>query len=161
MAFHRLTRATCALSFGTMLVLSTASAHAQVQPTQPTQASLVQAEDALFKADIQGDVGAIQQGFADEAIFIHVNGMTQTKADYLQATAAHAFPIKSIETENRIVRVFGNVGVVRGTKTLVVGNGMHLSGTYLTVYLWRDGRWQMLSEQSSPMPPTQTPPSQK
>ncbi len=161
MAFHRLTRAACAVTFGTIWLLSTASAHAQAQPAQPTEAGLAQAEDALFKADIQGDVGAIQQGFADEAIFIHVNGMTQTKADYLKATAAHAFPIKSIETENRTVRVFGNVGVVRGTKTLVVGNDMHLAGTYLTVYLWRDGRWQMLSEQSSPMPPAQTPPLQK
>ncbi len=161
MAFHRPARVTCALTLGTMLLLSSAPAHAQVPPAQPTEASLTQAEDALFKADIQGDVGAIQQGFADEAIFIHVNGMTQTKADYLKATAAHAFPIKSIDTENRTVRVFGNVGVVRGTKKLVVGNDMHLSGTYLTVYLWRDGRWQMLSEQSSPMPPAQTPPLQK
>jgi hypothetical protein len=29
---------------------------------------------------------------------------------------------------------------------------MHLSGSYLTVYVMRDGRWQMLDEQSAPAP---------
>lgn len=161
MLSHKLNGNTCVFALGMALMLSIAPLRVMAEPAQPTEASLAKAEDALFNADVQGDVSAIQQGFADEAIFIHANGMTQTKADYIKATAAHAFPIRSIDTENRVVRVFGNVGVVRGTKKLVVGSDMHLSGTYLTVYLWRDGRWQMLSEQSSPMPPAQTPPPQK
>ena len=161
MRLRKLTQGVGALTLGTILAFSIAPALSMAQSApQPTEAGLLQAEDALFKADVQGDANAVQQGFADEAVFVHANGMTQTKADYLKATAAHAFPITSIVTENRTVRVFGNVGFVRGTKRLTVGE-MHLSGTYLTVYVWRDGRWQMLSEQSSPMPPAQAPGPQK
>ena len=115
------------------------------------EASLAKAEDQLFAADVRRDPVAIARGFADEAIFVHANGTVQTKAEYLQATTQGNVSIKSIDTVDRVVRVFGNVGVVRGTKNLVVGN-MHLSGSYLTVYVMRDGRWQMLDEQSAPAP---------
>ncbi len=116
------------------------------------EASLLKAEDQLFAADVQHDTATIARGFADEAIFVHANGKVETKTDYLRATAKANFPIKSIDTANRVVRIFGKVGIVRGTKNLVVGD-MHLSGSYLTVYIMRDGRWQMLDEQSAPAPP--------
>jgi hypothetical protein len=117
----------------------------------PAEAALLAAEDALFAADVKHDVAAIERGFADEAIFVHANGMIQTKADYLKATAAATMPVKSVVGSDRVVKIFGAVGVVRGTKTLEVGD-MHLSGSYLTVYVMRDGRWQMLDEQSAPAP---------
>ena len=125
------------------------------------EASLLKAEDQLFAADVQHDTAAIARGFADEAIFVHANGTVQTKAEYLQATAQATFPIKSIDTENRVVRIFGNIGVVRGIKNVVVGD-MRKSGSYLTVYIMRDGRWQMLDEQSAPAPaPAPRPPDSK
>ena len=128
-----------------------------VRPTSPTPQSLLQAEDALFDADVHHDVAAIDRGFADEAVFVHANGMVQTKADYLKATAGHRFDITQITTEQRSARVFADIGIVRGIKRLVVGDGMHLGGSYLTIYVFRDGRWQMLDEQSSPLPPSDKP----
>lgn len=118
-----------------------------------TPAKLMAAEDALFAADVHHDAAAIERGFADEAVFVHANGMTQSKADYLAATRADTFQIRDITTENRVANVFGNVGVVRGIKRLVTKSGLHLGGSYLTVYILRDGRWQMLDEQSAPLPP--------
>lgn len=50
---------------------------------------------------------------------------------------------------NRVARVLGTTGAVRGTKTIEVGK-MHLSGSYLAVYVLHAGRWQMLDQQSSP-----------
>src|SRR5580700_5006897 len=96
------------------------------------EASLLKAEDQLFAADVQHDTATIARGFADEAIFVHANGMVQTKAEYLQAAAKATFPIRSIDTANRVVRIFGNIGIVRGIKNVVVGD-MHKSGSYLTV----------------------------
>ena len=148
-------RAPAAAAFIAAISLAGLSGHALAQAaTQAdphTEAGLLKAEDALFDADVKGDVAAIQRGFADEAVFIHANGMSQSKADYLQATAAHKFPLTAVAGSDRTVRVFGDVGVIRGTKTITLGD-MHLSGTYLTVYVWRDNRWQMLDEQSSPSP---------
>jgi Domain of unknown function (DUF4440) len=114
------------------------------------EASLRKAEDQLFEADVERDVAAIARGFAAEAIFVHANGMTQTKAEYMRATASGAIPIRSINTQDRIVRIFGDLGVIRGVKNLVVGD-MHLSGSYLAVYVKRDGHWQMLDSQSTPL----------
>lgn len=124
---------------------------AQPAPTDAAQ-SLLNAEDALFAADVHHDVAAIRQGFADEAVFVHANGMIQTKADYLQAVGEAKFPIKSIAATARTVKIVGDVGIVRGTKNLIVGDGLHLASTYLTVYIRRDARWQLLDEQSSPAP---------
>jgi hypothetical protein len=75
--------------------------------------------------------------------------MSQTKSEYIHAIETSANPARSVTAQDRVVRVFGNVGITRATKNLVVGE-MHLSGTYLTVYIKRDGRWQMLSSQSTP-----------
>jgi hypothetical protein len=138
---------------GAALVLTTFQRTAALTaPPTDAEASLLKAEDELFAADVQHDAATIARGFAEEAIFVHANGKVETKAEYLQATTTAKFPIKSIDTANRVVRIFGKVGVVRGTKNLVVGD-MHLSGSYLTVYIMRDGRWQMLDEQSAPAPP--------
>lgn len=127
------------------LVFSTA---AGAQTPSTAEAKLLQFEDQLFAADVHHDVAVIQHGFADEAIFVHANGKAETKSEYLKELEGHDF--ESVIGVDRVVRIFGGVGVVRGTKNLVLANGMHLSGSYLTVYVMRDGRWQMLDEQSAP-----------
>jgi len=128
-----------------LLVCSTAVG---AQTPSAAEAKLLQFEDQLFAADVHHDVSVIQRGFADEAIFVHANGKAETKSEYLTELEGHNF--ESVNGVNRVVRIFGKVGVVRGTKNLVLANGMHLSGSYLTVYIMRDGRWQMLDEQSAP-----------
>lgn len=130
---------------GVFLVLSTA---AGAQTPSAAEAALLQFEDQLFAADVHHDIAAIQRGFADEAIFVHANGKAETKAEYLQGLEAQRF--ESVIGVDRVAKIFGKVGVVRGNKNLVLANGMHLSGSYLTVYIMRDGRWQMLDEQSAP-----------
>lgn len=127
-----------------------AVAAAQVARTSHSaaEAALLKAEDDLFAADVHHDAAAIQRGFADEAIFVHANGRSQTKSDYLHWLDKASF--QSIEGHDRVARIFGKVGIVRGIKQLVLSDGRHLSGSYLTVYIKQDGRWQMLDEQSSP-----------
>lgn len=130
------------------LLLACATVAAAQTPTA-AEAKLLQFEDQLFAADVHHDVAVIQRGFADEAIFVHANGKAETKSEYLKELEGHNF--ESVIGVDRVVRIFGGrVGVVRGTKNLVLANGMHLSGSYLTVYIMRDGRWQMLDEQSAP-----------
>jgi hypothetical protein len=68
------------------------------------EAAVLKAEDQLFDADVKHDTATIAGGFADEAIFVHANGMTQTKADYIRATQNGAGPVHSISTQNRVVK---------------------------------------------------------
>jgi hypothetical protein len=53
---------------------------------------------------VKHDTATIAGGFADEAIFVHANGMTQTKADYIRATENGAGPVHSMSTQNRVVK---------------------------------------------------------
>lgn len=112
-------------------------------------ASLLAAEDRLLRAEAQRDVKGIAEGFANEAVFMHANGMRETKSEYIEAVRSGALPYRSIAISDRVARVSGDLGVTRGTMRLVVGD-MHLGGTYLAVYIMRDGRWQMLDWQSTP-----------
>jgi ketosteroid isomerase-like protein len=138
----------CSLSravIGLFLVLPTA---AVAQAPSPAEAELLRFEDQLFAAEVNHDVAVIQRGFADEAVFVHANGKAETKAEYLLGLEKQKF--ESVVGVDRVVKIFDKVGVVRGNKNLVLANGMHLSGSYLTVYIMRDGRWQMLDQQSAP-----------
>ncbi|RVU02176.1 nuclear transport factor 2 family protein [Novosphingobium umbonatum] len=136
------------LTLNLIVMAGPATASPAISP-RLTENALLAAENELFAAEVHHDVAAIQRGFATEANFVHANGMVQTKAEYIQAMRDSKFPIRAITATDRVVRLFGTIGIVRGTKVLDVGD-MHLSGTYLAVYVLRDGRWQMLDQQSSP-----------
>ena len=133
---------------GLFCVFATVAEAQTSAPPPPAEQTLLKFEDQLFAADVHHDTATVERGFADEAIFVHANGSTETKSEYLQAMLKHDF--QSVVGVDRVVKIFGDVGVIRGNKNLVLSNGMHLSGSYLTVYIMRDGRWQMLDEQSSP-----------
>ncbi|MHB8284315.1 MAG: nuclear transport factor 2 family protein [Caulobacteraceae bacterium] len=123
-------------------------AHASPAPSA-AEAGLLAAEDRLFAAEAHHDAATAAPGFADEASFVHANGKVQTKSQYLQGLGSGGPPVSSVTASDRVVRIFGKVGVIRGVKTVVIGD-LRLPGSYLAVYLWREGRWQMLDEQSSP-----------
>lgn len=126
------------------------------QPAAPASAaelSLMKAEDQLLQAEARHDLAGIAQGFADEAVFVHGNGTTQTKSEYLQVARGSAMANGSITTAGRVVLVSGNMGVTRGKLNVVAGE-LHLPGLYLAVYVKRDGRWQLLDWQTSPAPQT-------
>ena len=130
-------------------IVAAASALATAGMAQaPAEQGLAKAEDDLLQAEAKHDVAAIARGFADEAVFVHANGNTETKAGYL-AAQANAKGQGSIAASDRTVRVFGDVGVTRGTLTVTIGD-RNLPGLYLAVYVRRDGRWQMLDWQTSP-----------
>jgi hypothetical protein len=65
-----------------VLVCAAGAAAQAPAPNSTAEAALLAVEDGLFAADVHHDTAAIQRGFADEAIFVHANGKTQTVALY-------------------------------------------------------------------------------
>ena len=141
------------MAFATPIILAVAGSAcaALPAPSGPDTVSLQTAEDQRLQAEAHHDAAALAQAFADEAVFVHANGKTETKAEIVAAARDHSGPDNAIETSDRIIRVFGDVGVTRGTLTVVIGD-MRLAGLYLGVYVWRDERWQLLDWQTSPAP---------
>jgi hypothetical protein len=121
------------------------------------ETGLIHAEDARFRAQVEKDVATVGRGMADGLLYTHANGRVQTKAEYLQGlTDAKSSP-QTIESRDRIVRVFGQGGMIRGVRHVFSGT-REMIDSYLAVYERRDGRWQLLAWQTSP-DPSASPPS--
>lgn len=136
---------TTVVAFATAAVAQTA---ASAQPST-AESSLLSAEDQILQAKVRRDAATIAQGFADEAVYMHANGRSQTKSEYLQAVTSSTLPYRSIATQDRVVRIFGEVGITRGAINMVVGE-RQLADNYLAVYIRRDARWQLLDWRTTP-----------
>jgi hypothetical protein len=150
-----ITTAVLAFSFGANAAFALGVPDTNATSLNEAERSLQAAEDKLLQAEASHDADTVAAGFADEATFVHANGWVQSKSDFVDAVRTGKLPFKSINTQDRVIKVWGagpgEVGVVRGQMNLVVGD-MHLSGLYLAVYVLRDGRWQLLDSQTSPLP---------
>ena len=64
------------------------------------------------------------------------------------------FDYKNADRSDTEVQVFGNVALVTGAATIEVvagGRELQLNARYTVTWLERDGRWQFLSWQSTPL----------
>jgi hypothetical protein len=120
-------------------------------PARGAEADLIKAETARFHAMEQGDTIALDRAVADELVFCHGNGHLENKAEFLQSFAGSRGGARSFEISEQNARVYGDVGVTHGRQTLHLGT-MTLSDRYTGVYVRRDGRWQLVSFQSTPLP---------
>lgn len=114
-------------------------------------AGLIAAEDARFAAQVAGNVTKVGEGLADDLAYVHAMGMRQTKAQFLAALADGKARYASITASGRVAQVCGPLGWTRAFYTIVVGDRT-LQSSYLAVYTWREGRWQLLSWQTTPAP---------
>ncbi|HUO22606.1 MAG TPA: nuclear transport factor 2 family protein [Caulobacteraceae bacterium] len=126
---------------------------AQSALAAPSQAEtgLLAAEDQRFAAEVAHDADAVGRAMADELTYTHASGQIQHKADYVEAIRSGKAAYQSIVASDRVARVSGAMGMVHGVLNMVVGDH-HLASTYLAIYHYRDGRWQLLFWQTSPGP---------
>lgn len=93
--------------------------------------------------------------FADELRYTHSNGLVDTKASYMTAIQNKVFDYRTADRSDTEVQVFGNLALVTGAATIDVvagGRELKLNARYTLTWLERDGRWQFLSWQSTPLP---------
>ncbi|GEM_PF-2198052 len=87
---------------------------------------------------------------AEELVYVHASGLRQTKAEYLDGLLHGPLSYTSIAISDRTAKVFGKVGFTRALYTIGVGN-QTLRSSYLSVYVHRNRRWQLLSWQTTPI----------
>ena len=117
--------------------------------------AVLNAESARFDAQVKRDLQALNLAIADQAIYVHANGQQQTKAEYLHDVEAGNSRYRSIEPSDRSVQILGNVAITHGAITLGVGVDRQINGRYSGVYIMKDGRWQVVSFQTTPVTPRQ------
>lgn len=128
---------------------STNTTTAQSVSAGGAETGLLQAELDRVSAMVQPDVVHLNQGLADELVFVHGNGSVQGKTQFLQSFNNSRAHFRSIELSERTARIYGDVGVTHGLQTVHLDTEVTLSDRYTGVYVKRDGRWQLVGWQST------------
>lgn len=117
--------------------------------------------DAIHKYDDalkRGDAKAVGQFYAEEFVFINPRGERLTRADRLAnlKSAKTSFDILSHAPHEESIRIYGNGDVAVYTTLLTIHGkygGKGHEGTYRGIVVWvrRDGRWQQVTNQLTPV----------
>ena len=137
--------------------MSTVLAEEHTHTISKAEAELLKAEGNRVDAMVRADEAALNRAVGDELIFGHGNGGLQNKTEFVKAFAHGSMHFRSIELSEQSARVYGNVGITHGRQTLHLGNDAVLSDRYMGAYLKRDGRWQLVGWQSTPIPDSNRP----
>jgi hypothetical protein len=107
--------------------------------------------DALLKADTT----AISRLTADDFVEISRLGTLRTKADNLRDIASGNLKLLTVQYDSTSVRVYGDVAVLRAiANNTGMFHGVPFAGRvwYTRVFVWKDGRWQAVTMQQTPIP---------
>lgn len=112
-------------------------------------------EDRRWEAQIAEDISTLEQLYAPELSYTHSNGHVDTKESYIKAIANKVFDYRSEERTDTATVVVGDTAMVTGrVKIHVIAGGAdrHLDARYSVIWVRRDGAWQFLCWQSTPIP---------
>ena len=120
------------------------------------EAALKAAEITRFEAQVNADARVLGNLLDDGLEYTHSNGDLDSKTSFIDSlvTGKRDY-ISSVATVDS-VRIFGDVGVIRGKAKVTVGGkdrqpqDLHIG--YTDIWLWKDGRWQMTAWRSMRMP---------
>ena len=98
---------------------------------------------------IKQDEAALQRWLADDMLYSHANGRTQTKGEYIAAVTKGPSHYESFQDSDTKIRVYGKAAVLSGfVDVKLVGADSYRVRT-LEVYVENNGRWQMTAHQSA------------
>lgn len=145
------------LGLGLCAALPAASAQG-IKLNDALKAVVLRADDTRLYAMQAGDLAALDDMLAPDCLYVHSNGTTQNRAEFLAALRSGALKYLSIRyTKPPQVRLYGNdCAIVTGTTQLEVqgADGQRHTPTVVAtaVYLLLADRWQLASYQSTTAP---------
>jgi uncharacterized protein (TIGR02246 family) len=117
---------------------------------------VLQVEQQRERAQEASDIPTLDKILADDLIYCHTGGRIDTKPSMLDTLKKFPGRYQKITLSDTKVRVDGNMAVINGSidfTTTGGGRGVSTQHALTTiVYEKRDGRWQMISEQSTLKP---------
>ena len=120
------------------------------------ETSLKAAELTRFEAQVNADAKALGTLLDDGLEYTHSNGDLDTKQSFIDSLTTGKRDYISSTTTIETVRIFGDVGVIRGKAKVTVGGkdrqpqDLHIG--YTDIWVWKDGRWQMTAWRSARLP---------
>ena len=122
--------------------------------TAHTADSVRAAEQARADALLKADTTALSRLVADDFVEISRLGTLRTKADNIRDIASGDLKLLTVKYDSTNVRVYGDVAVLRAiANNTGMFHGQPFAGRiwYTRVFVWRDGRWQAVTMQQTPI----------
>lgn len=140
-----------ATALSPVAVLAPAAATAAGKPagSVKTVQGLLDTDLARYKALVERDVPTTDRLLADELYYSHSVGNVQDRAGHFGDLASGRAKYLKIDVKEATGRIYGDVGVIHGLADFTTGPAGPASKPrrlrYTDIYVWRDGRWQMIS----------------
>jgi ketosteroid isomerase-like protein len=125
-----------------------------VQTASEIEREVRDADAARVKALLNNDFAALEQILADDLTYVHSNGMLDTKQSYIESLRSGNTRYLTMDMSDVSVRPLGDVALINAkfdARVLARGTEINPRPRVLIVYAKRDGRWQMLAWQSTPI----------
>lgn len=121
------------------------------------ESALRAAEVARFAANVSADEAALDRLLDAGLEYSHSNGKLDGKASFIASLKDGSLDYVSMDPTIQSLRLFGDVGVIRGLVKVAVsldGRNSEFTIGYSDVWLWKDGRWQLTEWRSTRLPDT-------
>lgn len=120
---------------------------------KPTVESLKSAELARFKVMVSKDRAGLESVMHKDLVYFHSSGVADTKDSYIESIFNGKSNYLSISSSEMLTRVYGNTGINTGIVNIInlnaEGKETPLKLRFTDVFVFEDGRWQMVSWQST------------
>jgi len=106
------------------------------------------------EALLHADTTALSRMVADEFFEISRLGQLRTKADNIRDIGSGDLRLLTVKYDSLAVRIYGDVAVLRGiADNTGTARGMPFRGKirYMRIFVRRDGRWQAVAMQQTPL----------
>ena len=117
--------------------------------------AIEEADARRTKATLDKDTATLATLFGDDLLYVHGSGTAETKEQYIGLIASRHYDYRSLPQLPRAFRGYCDLVLVDGDvriQVVVPAGERNFVSRYLQAWAKRDGRWQMVSWQSTPLP---------
>jgi ketosteroid isomerase-like protein len=118
-------------------------------------AELLVADKRRYEAMIARDVNALERLLADELLYTHSTGNTDTKQQYLETIRSGYVEYRSSQVFDLVFRQHCDVGMLMGRARIeatIGGTGRVLENRFFASWVKDDRQWKLLAWVSIPTP---------
>jgi hypothetical protein len=121
------------------------------------QREIRDAERALYRAQVAGNVDALRPMLGADLVYVHSTGVAETRDAYLDGVASGIYEYGEIGSRDTRLQVFDGVAIMNGVVDMTVsGHGaaktlIHL--LFCLIWTREDGSWRLDYRQATRIPP--------
>ncbi len=126
--------------------------NATFESAQTPEKDIRTLEMKRFEMMIRKDVKGLSEIIGEDLVYVHSNGLQENKEQFLESLDKGKVLYQSIQTEEIKVRIVGEMALINGLIALrawMGGKTQDLKARYTDAYIKRDGRWVLVSWQST------------